>query len=171
MTEQYKRLKLLIALEEYEIAGEGFSLIKVRRSIKMLRSGCLQVICRPFFSLQQQHIQRALSSVDFSSNIIAYARDLSKSFLTELLSSVKTYFQLFEDQLDDLEILSILLEWTQSQTSDFIRFFCRQLHVAVAESSALMLLYLRDPAVISRTAAAGQQHLSAPPTTSVSIFS
>lgn len=30
MTEQYKRLKLLIALEEYEIAGEGFSLIKVQ---------------------------------------------------------------------------------------------------------------------------------------------
>lgn len=29
MTEQTKRLKLLIALEEYEIAGEGFSLIKV----------------------------------------------------------------------------------------------------------------------------------------------
>lgn len=82
---------------------------------------------------------------------------------------MKTYFQLFEDQLDDLEILSILLEWTQSQTSDFIRFFCRQLHVAVAESSALMLLYLRDPAVISRTAAAGQQLISAPSTNSVRI--
>jgi hypothetical protein len=126
MTEQTKRLKLLIALEEYEIAGEGFSLIK------------------------QQHIQRAFHSVEFSSNIVVYARDLGKSFLTELLSSVKTFFELFEDQIDDVDILSILLEWTQSQTSEFIRFLCRPLRMAAAESSTLMLFHLRDPVVITR---------------------
>lgn len=126
VTEQTKRLKLLIALEEYEIAGEGFSLIK------------------------HQHIQRALNSVEFSSNIVIYARDLGKSFLTELLSSVKTFFELFEDQIDDADILSILLEWTQTQTSDFIRFLCRPLRMAVTESSTLMLFHLRDPVVITR---------------------
>lgn len=101
---------------------------------------------------QQQHIQRALNSVEFSSNIVVYARDLGKSFLTELLSSVKTFFELFEDQLDDPDILSILLEWTQSQTSDFIRFLCRPLRMAVAESSTLMLFHLRDPTIITRAA-------------------
>lgn len=103
-------------------------------------------------SSQQQHIQRALNSVEFSSNIVIYARDLGKSFLTELLSSVKTFFELFEDQLDDPDILSILLEWTQNQTSDFIRFLCRPLRMAVAESSTLMLFHLRDPTIITRAA-------------------
>ena len=96
--------------------------------------------------------------MEFSSNIVVYARDLGKSFLTELLSSVKTFFELFEDQLDDPDILSILLEWTQSQTSDFIRFLCRPLRMAVAESSTLMLFHLRDPTIITRAAQTTNSH-------------
>ncbi len=63
---------------------------------------------------------------------------------------MKTFFELFEDQIDDADILSILLEWTQTQTSDFIRFLCRPLRMAVTESSTLMLFHLRDPVVITR---------------------
>lgn len=54
---------------------------------------------------------------------------------------------MFEDQLDSPEIITILLEWIQTQTADFIRVLMDHITIAVSEATLLMLLYLRDPAV------------------------
>ncbi len=122
MTEQYKRLKLLITLKEYAQASEGFALIK------------------------EQNMLKAVQSVETSTDIIYYAKELSRSFFQELYSSVSLYHTLFTDQHqnENSEIVMLLVQWTQGQMSHYVLTLSKQAILVVTESAMLWLIHLRD---------------------------
>jgi hypothetical protein len=102
MEELFRRLKLLIALNEYALAAEGFAQIK------------------------EQSIQSAIFSVEITSDTLAYCIELSRIFYQELSSATITYFQLFDEQKDNLQITGLLLQWIQAQISVYVQMIIRQ---------------------------------------------
>jgi hypothetical protein len=122
MTEQFKRLKLLISLKEYAQAADGFALIK------------------------EQNMQKAIQNVETSTDIIYYSRELSKSFFLELYNCVSLYHTLFSDQQqnENSEIVMLLVQWTQNQIAHFIQALVKQVNLVVSESAMLWIIHLRD---------------------------
>jgi hypothetical protein len=106
MQELFRRLKLLIALNEYALAAEGFAQIK------------------------EQSIQSAIFSVEITSDTLLYCIELSRIFYQELSSATITYFQLFDEQKDNLQITGLLLQWIQAQISVYVQMIIRQVSLS-----------------------------------------
>jgi hypothetical protein len=109
-------------LKEYAQAAEGFALIK------------------------EQNMLKAVQSVETSTDIIYYARELSRSFFHELYNSISLYHQLFTDQHqnENSEIVMLLVQWTQGQMSHYVLTLGKQSTLVVTESAMLWVIHLRD---------------------------
>lgn len=170
MTEQYKRLKLLISLSEYSLAAEGFA------------------------SIKSSNMNLAVQSVETSTDILYYSRELSKSFFHELYQCIALYHSLFysgavlgntanaasasggshspkpisskrgransmisisntlqagnalinSNVSHNNEIQMLLVQWTQSQVSLYVQALYKQALLVVNESAGLWIIHLRD---------------------------
>lgn len=121
-----KLLKLLIALEEFDMAAEGFSISKVRLHtphtvvivyFHLLMLSCF-LACLSFE--QMSNMKRALRSVESTGDTVAFAAELSTSFFTALQEACASFKTLFEEHYDKPEILNLLLMWVQQQVNAYV---------------------------------------------------
>jgi len=89
--EQNKLLRLLITLEEFDMAVEGFANSKIKS------------------------VQNALARVDVTDDTLLFASDLSSSFFSFLLDACRSFQELFEAHYEKPETLNLLLCWIQKQ--------------------------------------------------------
>jgi len=126
MQELFKRLKLLIALNEYRLAAEGFAQIKVIFPLLFFVALFLTLQHSQFYFQQEQSIQGAIFSVEITSDTLQYCYELSWVFYHELSDATITYYQLFDEQKDNFEITGLLLGWIETQISVYVQMIVRQ---------------------------------------------
>ena len=120
--EQNKLLKLLITLEEFDMAVEGFANSKIRA------------------------MQSALTRVDVTDDTWLFASDLSASFFGFLSEACTSFRELFDSHYDKPETLNLLLCWIQKQVirSLFIlMIMCwNSIHGSSSDTSMIMIIII-----------------------------
>ena len=119
--ELFKRLKLLITLNEYKLAAEGFA------------------------TLKEQSVQSALFNVEITSDPIRYCLELSHIFYGELFHAIILYYQLFDEMKENSDLITgLLLQWIQTQISVYVQMLIRCIFFSVNDQITVLLVHLKD---------------------------
>lgn len=116
MSEQTKRLQLLVKLGHKDIAAQGFS------------------------TCQKDMIRKAMRYVEASGDVEKFTSELSRVFFSRLREACKSFMDLFSttaiksdkdtvvstDEESDMASLSYLVGWIQEQMSVFVTALARQ---------------------------------------------
>eukprot|EP01038_Epipyxis_sp_PR26KG_P012943 gene12943-17352_t len=120
--EQLRRLKLLIALGEFNLAAEGFS------------------------SSQVNGIKKVLRDVEVSGDTLTFTTELSHSFFLAISDASTSFLHLFGEHCEKPTIMSLLLVWIQGQVSAFAEVLSRQILLGINEYAAIIIIQLRQTA-------------------------
>lgn len=122
MSEQTKRLQLLVKLGHKDIAAQGFS------------------------TGQKDMIRKAMRYVEASGDVEKFTSELSRVFFSHLREACTSFMDLFStsgtksdsltstDEEGDMASLSYLVGWIQEQMSVFVTALARQIQLGAAEN-------------------------------------